>query len=285
MKEPFLVLRQVAVQSSQEGRIIHPVSGFDQSSIFGKRKNVVQCQESLREEKEMPILKDIPIALTPQEIIASRAQGRIRPALIQDAQEAITLGHTLWRPKAVYDWFDVLCVEGDTVILSTPGQASGESMLHVGRKADLLEGANRVLVSICTIGPVLEQRVHELNTEREGLKAYMLDSAGVVALGAVGEAVRCLAEEAAAEQGWGVSPSLSPGSLVGWTLRGQREVCALLPMESIGVRLNSHCVLEPHKSTSTVIGLGPGYDTKRVGSVCKYCALAKTCWRRREEPS
>jgi hypothetical protein len=155
----------------------------------------------------------------------------------------------------------------------------------VGRKAHLLADAERVLISVCTIGPALEQHVHELNTAREGLRAYMLDSAGVVALGAVGEAVRCLAEETAAEQGWGVSPSLSPGSLVGWNLRGQRELCALLPMGSVGVRLNSHYVLEPHKSTSAVIGLGPGYDTTQVGSVCKYCALAKTCWRRREDPS
>ncbi len=103
----------------------------------------------------------------------------------------------------------------------------------------------------------------------------------MVALGAVGEAMRCLAEEAAAERGWGVSPSLSPGSLVGWPLRGQRELCALLPLDEIGVRLNSHCVLEPHKSVSALIGLGPDYESGHVGSVCKYCALQDTCWRRR----
>ena len=117
------------------------------------------------------------------------------------------------------------------------------------------------------------------------MAAYMLDSAGVVALGAVGEALRCLVEETAAELGWGVSPSLSPGSLVGWSLRDQRALCGLLPLEKIGVHLNRSCVLEPHKSASGLVGLGPDYGTTRVGSVCKYCALQKTCWRRREEPS
>ena len=92
-------------------------------------------------------------------------------------------------------------------------------------------------------------------------------------------------EETAADMGWGVSPSLSPGSLVGWSLRGQRELCGLLPLESIGVELNTHCVLEPHKSTSGIIGLGPGYETNKVGSACKYCALQNTCWRRRRDPS
>jgi hypothetical protein len=113
----------------------------------------------------------------------------------------------------------------------------------------------------------------------------MLDSAGVVGLGAVGEALRCLAEETAAREEWGVSAALSPGSLVGWELVGQRELCALLPLDSIGVRLNGYCVLEPHKSFSLVIGIGPGYDSGHVGSVCKFCALKNSCWRRREDPS
>lgn len=233
----------------------------------------------------MPILRDIPITLSAEELLAAQGRGQVRPHLLRDAEEAIALGQTLWQPVAVYDWYEVRAVQGEYVTLAPTGHTDGEPRLHVGRKADLLEDAQRVLVSVSTIGPVLERHVHELAASREGLKAYMLDSAGVLALGSIGEAMRCLAEEAAADLGWGVSPSLSPGSLVGWSLRGQRELCALLPLGEIGVRLNNHYVLEPHKSTSALIGLGPGYQTTRVGSVCRYCALAKTCWRRREEPS
>jgi hypothetical protein len=171
------------------------------------------------------------------------------------------------------------------VVLSSASQGGQQSTLRIGPKADLLRGAERALVSVVTIGPELERRVHELQAAGEGLKSYLLDSAGVVALGAVSEAIRCLAEEAAADHKWGVSPSLSPGSLVGWPLAGQRELCALLPLDVIGVQLNSHCVLVPYKSVSGLIGLGPGYEASRVGSVCKYCSLRNTCWRRREDPS
>jgi hypothetical protein len=148
-----------------------------------------------------------------------------------------------------------------------------------------LKGAQRILVSVATIGPRLEEHVQQLNAAREVMQGYLLDRAGVVALGAVGEAVRCLVEEAAADLGWGLSPSLSPGSLVGWPVRGQRELCSLLPLDTIDVQLNKHCVLQPHKSTSALIGLGPGLSATRVGSGCRYCALQKTCWRRREDPS
>lgn len=231
----------------------------------------------------MPTLRDIPISLTAEEIIAAPKNRRINPALLRDAEEAIAEGQGLWQPQAIYDWIDVQQVEGERAILSS---ANGtQTALHIGPKADLLAPAKRVLVSLITIGPALEQRVNEYQNGGDHMKAYLLDSAGVVALGAAGEALRCLVEDTARELGWGVSPSLSPGSLVGWSLRGQRELCALLPLEEIGVRLTEHCVLEPHKSASGLVGLGPGYELAHVGSVCKYCALQKTCWRRREDPA
>ncbi len=231
----------------------------------------------------MPILRDIPITLDPEAVVAARGGQPPRPGLIRVAQEAIALGQTLWQPVAVYDRFDLQAVDGEGVILAHP--SGPKSVLHVGPKADLLAPAVQVLVSVMTIGPALEQRVHELQAAGEGLKSYLLDSAGVLALGAVGEAVRCLAEEIAAAQGWGVSPALSPGSLVGWPVQGQRELCALLPLEQIGVQLNEYCVLVPHKSVSVLIGLGPGYQARHVGSVCQYCALQDTCWRRRADPN
>ena len=186
----------------------------------------------------------------------------------------------------MYDWFDVRASTASGSTLASPTGNGAERALHVGPKADLLAPAQRVLVSVVTIGPALEQRVHELQAGGEGLQAYLLDSAGVVALGAVGEALRCLAEEAAAELGWGVSAALSPGSLVGWSLRGQRELCALLPLDDDRRAAQRYCVLEPHKSVSVAHRHGTGLRRRsQVGSVCKYCALQDTCWRRREDPS
>jgi hypothetical protein len=233
----------------------------------------------------MPILQNIPIALNAEAILTPHGERRLQPPLIEDAGRAIALGQSLWRPLAVYEWLEVRAIEGEHVYLAAPSGNGGRAELRVGPKADLLGAAQVALVGVGTIGPALEERVHELQTSGEGLHSYMLDSAGVVALGVVGEALRCLAEETALARGWGVSAALSPGSLVGWSLRGQRELCALLPLETIGVRLNDYYVLEPHKSFSVVIGLGPEYASVRVGSVCKYCALQNSCWRRREDPA
>jgi hypothetical protein len=233
----------------------------------------------------MPILYDIPVSLHAQEIIAERGQNRIRPDLVQRAEEIVQIGQGLWRPAAIYDWFDVSSIDGQQVHLVSRSGIERAGTLKIGPKSNLLVDAHRVLVAVGTIGPELENEVQVLQASRKSLEAYLLDNAGVVALGTVGEALRCLAQETAADLGWGVGAALSPGSLVGWPVRGQRELCSLLPLEDIDVLLNRHCVLEPHKSFSAVIGLGPGYDSVHVGSVCKYCALQDTCWRRREDPS
>lgn len=227
--------------------------------------------------ENIPVLQDVTITLTAEELLAAQGRNEHRPGLVSAAKEAIALGRTLFAPAAIYDELEVRGVAGERVELAVDGAG-----LAVGPKADLLAPAKWLLVTVYTIGPALEARVSELYRAGEPLLSYMLDCVGVMALGMVGEGLRRLAEERAAGRGWGVSPALSPGGLVGWPVQGQRELCALLPLADIGVRLNEYCVLEPHKSVSMVIGLGPGYESHEVGSVCHICALRDTCWRRRE---
>ena len=231
----------------------------------------------------MPILQDVTITFTAEELLAAQGRNEGRPGLMASTEEAIALGQTLFAPVAIYDEFEVRYVAGERVELAVDtASLTGSAGLAVGPRAHLLSPAKRLLAAVYTIGPALETRVGELQRAGDLLLSYMLDCAGVMALGLVGERLRRLAEEQAAGRNWGVGPALSPGGLVGWPVQGQRELCALLPLADIGVRLNKYCVLEPYKSVSLVIGLGPGYESHEVGSVCRYCALRDTCWRHRE---
>jgi hypothetical protein len=233
----------------------------------------------------MEIVDHIPISLTAEYVLEEQCRPRkrrTRPGLVAAAQEAVALSQELVTPTAVCDELLVQDVSGGKVFLSTDHPTlKGSGELTLGPKVDLLAPANRLMVTVYTIGPALERRVRELHAASEPLLSYMLDTVGVLALGAVGEVLRERVENRASQLGWGVSPALSPGSLIGWPVQGQRQVCALLPLEKIGVHLNNHCVLEPHKSVSMVIGLGPNYESNHVGSVCRYCSLADSCWRRR----
>lgn len=231
----------------------------------------------------MQIITEIPINLTPEEVLKAQFLGRrtsFSPSLVKSAADAIALGRRLYAPAAVYDEFPVLGIDGEELLIGANGATA---RLRIGPKIDLLEPAERVLIAVDTIGQALENRVDELHRQREPLDAYMLDSVGVVGLGAIGETLRSIVERRAAELGWGVGAALAPGSLVGWPLRGQRELCALLPLEKIGVVLSDSYVLVPHKSGSMLVGFGPRYTASRVGSVCRFCSLSDSCWRRRKD--
>ncbi len=230
----------------------------------------------------MPVLSDMEIELDAREVVLALHQGKKAPeALIGETSDAIAQLQNLIHPRAFYEWVKALGVDGAQVLLA-PGNGGRNAILRLGPHADLMAEAELALISIVTIGNNLDERVYELNKSGELLEAYLLDSVGVVALAEVGNAIRKYAEMEAASRGWGVSASLAPGSLQGWPLMGQFDLCTLLPLDNIDVYLNESGVLLPFKSASSLIGMGRGYGSKQVGSVCRFCLCAETCWRRRE---
>lgn len=231
---------------------------------------------------KMPVLKDIEIELDAREVVLALHQGKKAPeTLVDETRDAVARTQGLLHPRALYEWVKVEKVHGEQVSVVREN-GGGNAVLSVGPHADLMAKAERGLVSVVTIGEAIDRQIDELNKAGKVLEAYLLDSVGVVALAEVGKAIREYAEKEAASRGWGVSASLAPGSLQGWPITGQFALCALLPLEEIGVRLSESGVIVPFKSASGLIGLGSGYPSKKVGSVCRFCMRADTCWRRKK---
>jgi len=221
----------------------------------------------------MPVLKDIEIHISIDELLRAQGSAAQRPAVRETARWAISEAQCLAEPAAVWALLPVRQVNGERARV-------GEVWLRVGPHADLLTPAREALVSVATIGLALEAEVRRLIQEGSLLEGFMLDSAGVLALAAVGDRLRRLAEDLAAQREWGVSLALAPGSLVGWPVHDQKALCSLLDLAAIGVTLNSSQVLVPHKSASRLVGLGPGYTARQVESACRFCPQRETCWRR-----
>ncbi len=221
----------------------------------------------------MPVLKDVEIHISIDELLRAQGSAAQRPAVREAAHWAIAEARRLAEPAAVWALWPVHEVDGERARV-------GETWLHLGPHADLLAPARQALVSVATIGPALEARANRLIQEGNLLEGFMLDSAGVLALAAVGDSLNRLAEDLAAQREWGVSLALAPGSLVGWPVHDQKALCSLLDLSAIGVTLNPSQVLVPHKSTSRLVGLGPGYTARQVESACRFCPQRETCWRR-----
>jgi len=226
------------------------------------------------------VLNRISLRIDPTEVVLALHHGKRAPEeLVAEAHTTLKECQGLLEPRAVYEWIEVRGVKGEYVLLKSPNDGQVAD-LRLGKHADLMSKARRALVSVATIGDRLEGFIEHCNEEGDILRAYLADSIGVVALAQVGEAIRHLAEHEALSLGWGVSPSLAPGSLLGWPLTGQRDLCSLVRTQQIGVTLSENGVLKPFRSVSSMIGIGPGYTDKKVGSICRYCSRAENCWTR-----
>lgn len=235
---------------------------------------MVRAEAGLPRERA-GVVRGIPLEIPLDELLRVSRDAGNQPAIRAAAEWAIARALELAEPAGVYRWMPVERLEGGVLVLE------GGHTLHIGEKADLLEPAREVLVFAETIGPRLEEEVRACFREGRALEGYLLDCAGVLALARAGDFFRRMAEEEAARRGWGVSLFTAPGSLAGWPLDGQRDLCALLDLEAIGVTLSPSCVLQPGKSASGLVGIGPGFRDRKVASPCRFCQIADTCWRRR----
>ncbi len=154
----------------------------------------------------------------------------------------------------------------------------GNMQFNLGLYAKLLNPAVEAIVYLTTIGETFDQKVDELNKAGKYAEAYWLNCAGILALHTVFKRVRDITERMAKAAGYGVGLDISPGTLIGWPLAEQKKLCSLLDSKSLGITITETAILVPYKSSSGLIGIGPGYSSDKVRPSCKYCTSAENCW-------
>jgi len=201
------------------------------------------------------------------------------PASISEiTAREIEAAQQLANPRAIYRKIEVLGMERDTMRLE------GHIQLHVGIKIGRWwDGSQFLAVAVCTIGGALEERILALSQKGENAAALILDIAGSVALGSVTNQVRRFICEKASNSGMKVAPGLNPG-YGEWPLTDQRLIFSIMPAETIGVRLNDHCMMIPKKSVSFCAGLGVSEALEQFNR-CNHCGVSKCPYRRVDEKS
>lgn len=218
----------------------------------------------------MTTLAGFDLALDLEEFVEAQGEALRRPMMKEAASEALAAAAGLISPALAYDWFPV----GDR---DHRKAEVGGVVFALGRHADLLGPARLAFLAVVTIGSRLEVRSRDLQASGKALDSYMLDAAGVFAVGMLILKARSIVEQDAVERGWGVGAELAPGQLSGWAIAEQILVGRLLDLESIGVRVTGSGMLVPQKSASIMVGTGPDYESAEVRSPCEFCDLGETC--------
>ena len=186
----------------------------------------------------------------------------------------------LWEPRICWTSYavDVKADEGTVAAIDRRGEVVGR--LRIGARANLLAGAAECFVAVGTVGSAISERIRALGEAGDVMSAYLMDLTGVLALDVAHRQFRNAIEAYIGSCGWGVGPIMQPGSLDGWPIEGQADLLRLLPIEEIGVTLNKFFMMEPAKSNSSLVGVGPGYGKASAECLCEDCERHECPWRR-----
>ena len=153
--------------------------------------------------------------------------------------------------------------------------------LFMGESAGWLAPAAEAVVVLSTAGCGITALMDKYAASGDYLTMYYIDAFGVQALGEISAKARAYVETSAADRGWGIGPSMQPGSSEGWNVEGQRDLFRLGRGEGIGLSINDSSFLVPHISNPTLIGIGPHYSAATPQSMCGECPRFADClWRK-----
>lgn len=230
-----------------------------------------------RAPSALKILRDIPLAIDPDEVL--RFQGYRRgvdvpgPDVRALFEEAHALGRLLMEPRAVVRWSSV-SEEADDRLTLTDGPA-----LTIPGIRSTWGAVTEAAGAVVTIGGALEARVAELWEARELPLAAMLDSVGSGAVESLAEHVNDLLCQQGIGRGMRVTNRISPG-YGGWDVSEQPLLFHFVGGVQIGVELNDACFMTPEKTITLLVGAGPDARVDHYFSQCARCWMAGCAYRR-----
>jgi hypothetical protein len=233
-------------------------------------------------DKNLKIHTNLQIDLSFPDLEKQIKTAKNSPGILKTARETLEKIQGQWEPAILSQWFDFEIDKktGFGRIGHDSAQTIHPILLDMGHSIKFLEQAKYVMVAAYTIGESLDIETARSSSKGNMLEAYMMDLIGLAVLEKTADRVKEQAQTQAKNHGWGVSPFLSPGSVHGWELEDQSKLCSLLPIKKIDVTITNDAVLSPLKSIIALIGIGPGYDSNKVGSTCDVCSKKDTCQMR-----
>jgi cobalamin-dependent methionine synthase I len=148
-----------------------------------------------------------------------------------------------------------------------------------GAIGEFLGPVGSVAAFIATAGGELERRASDALKRGDHLTGLVYNAVGSERAEAAAATVLEELRDQLADRGLAPTLPYSPG-YCGMALSEQQNLFALFDGETVGVTLSKSLLMQPIKSISGLIGVGPAADVRQHGSPCDRCELW-TCQMRR----
>jgi hypothetical protein len=215
---------------------------------------------------------DVAAVLAGQGIDAASGGARM-PAIRAAAAQALAEGRSLLAPAIATRLVGVERATLDEVLVSGGHSIAG----HIAARR--LSGSLHVLLAVCTVGEACDRRASVLMRD-DPAAALALDGLATAAVNALAGAVCESVRADAARSSQRTSPPVSPGQGEWDLVEGQRLIFALVKPERIRVTVSDRGQMQPIKSVSFAVGIGPTVDDRAPGP-CAGCSSQPGChWSR-----
>lgn len=237
-------------------------------------ESYVYSPNSYLKNSPVPAIFEIPLTLDKQEVLRRLGLGNrsnIRPRITSLILEMLEAAEKdLLKPAIAYEYYPVSEIKKDCLILG------GGVVFHGPFLAKNLASAAGVALAVCTIGPILEEKVSGYFTEKDPLRATLLDGIGSAAVDTLSQKTCRILRQEADYRGFKASSPFSPG-MHGFPLAEQSDLCRSVRAEQIGVSLTTAAMMVPRKSVSMLMGLGKNMPIWTQAHACGICELKRTC--------
>lgn len=155
---------------------------------------------------------------------------------------------------------------------------TGWPSIH-GPVAGYLRPSRRMVVNVITIGNATQEMGDEKIKSGNVFEGYCMHAIGAAAADMAADAMAEHIREHEAGPDEDITPPFSPG-YCGLGLDQQQAIFSIVDASRIGVKLWPSFLMEPVKSVSGIIGIGPAEEITDYGVPCQWCELT-TCKMRR----
>ncbi len=138
-----------------------------------------------------------------------------------------------------------------------------------GNIAEYMEHADRVAIYVVTVGDGISQRAIRFRQGDDAFAAWVVDALGSWAAEGAADALTELIQRHL-KDGEALTLRYSPG-YCGMETSEQTKLFALVKADSVGVKLLPSLLMQPLKSISGLVGLGPEEAITTYRSACDRC--------------
>jgi hypothetical protein len=140
-----------------------------------------------------------------------------------------------------------------------------------------LEGSDRLFLFVCTAGKTISEKSAKLLKSEDPVLGYIFDILGSAIAEAAAERMQNILKQEIEKEGSNISNRYSPG-YCNWHVSEQHKLFSLFDAMACGVTLTHSALMQPVKSISGIIGIGP--DVRFREYQCELCSSKNCVYRK-----